>query len=341
MDVPTDALDLSGPICRRYQALVDRIAPGTSMIELKHQVRQVFVPRTRGCFTVEPDFDEAGKLHPLMCAKAGHKVVIPEGVSEEERERLRSPAGESDWMIRLALGRQPGQTLAQESFFSLRDQLVNDWDLQTQMREVKVALEYDFKRRPVNARMVRMAPYDAEHLAFDTEPWVDAAEGQRVREIFWQWRQKNCLKTMEDWQRWQVFLTHHLGNRRRRRQAATGVTCVTGDGARRLRGGGTGQKHLRGGEAGMLRLVLRTFLAAFTQGLWGLAGEKDCWTYKELARWLTGLGYAVTETDVKNARRSRIDEGIAAETPEIRRFLDRMKEGFQGLEIERFFARGR
>lgn len=106
-------------------------------------------------------------------------------------------------------------------------------------------------------------------------------------------------------------------------------------------GGGTGQKHLRGGEAGMLRLVLRTFLAAFTQGLWGLAGEKDCWTYKELARWLTGLGYAVTETDVKNARRSRIDEGIAAETPEIRRFLDRMKEGFQGLEIERFFARGR
>lgn len=336
MDVPTEQLDLSGTICRRFQALVDRVAPGTSMIEPKHQVRQVFVPRTRGCFTVDADFDEAGKAHPLMCAKAGHKVVIPDNASEEERGRLRTPAGESEWMIRLALGRSPGQKLVQESFFSLRDQLVNHWDLQMQAREVKVSLEYDFKRRPVNPRMVRMAPYDAEHLAFDTEPWVNAAEGEQVRELFRAWRERNCLKTLEDWQRWQVFLTHHLGNRRRR---AKGVAAGgAGEGQKRLRGG-TGQKHLRGGEAGLLRLVVRTFLAAFTQGLWGLAGEKDCWTYKGLAIWLTGLGYPVSENDVKNARRSRIDEGIAVETPEIRRFLDRMKEDFQGLEIERFFAR--
>jgi hypothetical protein len=203
-----------------------------------------------------------------------------------------------------------------------------------QQREVKVALEYDFKRRPVNARMVRMAPYDAEHLAFDTEPWTDTAEGERVREIFRQWRQENCLKTLQDWQRWQGFLAHHLGNQRRRQQAASGVT---GDETRRLRGG-TGQKHLRGGEGGLLRLVVRTFLAAFTQGLWGLAGEKEAWSYKNLAQWLSSQGYPVTENDVKNSKRSRIDEGIAAETPEIRQFLAAMKEQFQCLEVERFLA---
>lgn len=336
MDVPTEQLDLSGAICRRFQALVDRVAPGTSMIEPKHQVRQVFVPRTRGCFTVEPDVDEAGKPHPLMCAKAGHKVVIPENASDEERERLHSDAGASDWMIRLALGRTPGQTLEQESFFSLREQLANHWDLQMQVREVKVALEYDFKRRPVNPRMVRMDPYDAEHLAFDTEPWQSAAEGEVVRELFRSWRERNCLKTLEDWRRWQVFLNHHQGNRQRRAKGPTAGTAAPG--SRSLRGG-TGQKHLRGGEAGLLRLVVRTFLAAFTQGLWGLEGEIGVWTYKGLARWLTGLGYPVSENDVKNARRSRVDEGIAVETPEIRRFLDRMKEDFERLEIERFFAR--
>ncbi len=66
-----------------------------------------------------------------------------------------------------------------------------------------------------------------------------------------------------------VFLAHHLGNRRRRAQGV--ATGAADEGRKRLRGG-TGQKHLRGGEAGLLRLVVRTFIAAFTQGLWGLAG---------------------------------------------------------------------
>lgn len=332
MSVPTDQLDLTGTICRRYQALVDRVAPGTSMVEAKHQVLQVFIPRTRGCFTIERDGE-----HPAICAKAGHQVTIPEDASEEERKRLYSAEGASDWMIRLALSRQPGQRLPQDSFDSLRDQLVNGWDLQKRPREVAVALEYDFKRKPINPRMVRLAPYDAEHLAFDTTPWETVDDAVMVREVFRRWKKENCLKTLEDWHRWQAALVTHLGNRRRRLwQPADGE--APGPEAKRLRGG-TGQKHLRGGEAGLLRLVVRTFLAAFTQGLWGLDGENACWTYKGLAQWLSGLGYPVSENDVKNAKRSRIDEGIAADTPEIRRFLDRMKEDFQRLEIERFFAR--
>lgn len=335
MDVPTEQLDLSGSICRRFQALVDRVAPGTSMIELKHRVRQVFVPRTRGCFTAEADIDANGSSHPLMCAKAGHKVV-PEG-DKARQAWLRTPEGESDWMIRLALGRQPGQVLPQESFFSMRDMLANGWDLQTQTREVKVSLEYDFKRRPINVRMVRMEPFDAEHLAFDTGPWASAEEGEAVRTIFNQWRQENCLKTLEDWQRWQrwqVFLSHHLGNRRRRARGRTGG-CTDSTGTRQPRGA-TGQVHLRGGSMGIIRKVVMTLLTAFTQGQWGLAGEKAAWTYKKLAQQLTDLGYPVSEMDVKNARRSQLNEGIAPDVPEVRQFLDRVKELFAGLEAERF-----
>ncbi len=332
MDVPTEQLDLSGPICRRFQTLVDRVAPGTSMIELKHRVRQVFVPRTRGCFTAEADIDENGRKHPLMCAKAGHKVV-PEG-DEAQQAWLRTPEGESDWMIQLALGRQPGQVLPQESFFSMRDMLANGWDLQMQTREVKVSLEYDFKRRPVNVRMVRMERFDAEHLAFDTAPWASAEEGEAVRTIFNQWRQENCLKTLEDWQRWQVFLSHHLGNRRRRARGRTG-DGTNSTGTRQPRGA-TGQVHLRGGSTGIIRKVVMTLLTAFTQGQWGLAGEKAAWTYKKLAQQLTDLGYPVSEMDVKNARRSQLNEGIAPDVPEVRQFLERMKKLFAGLEAERF-----
>ncbi|MDG0857344.1 hypothetical protein [Roseateles puraquae] len=193
MSVPTNQLNLTGTISRRYQALVDRVAPGTSMMEAKHQVRQVFIPRTRGCFTIERDGD-----HQAICAKAGHKVVIPDDASEAEQARLRTPEGESDWMIRLALSRAPGQKLPQESFFSLRDQLLNGWDLQKQTREVAVALEFDLKRKPTNPRMVRMEPYDTEHLAFDTVPWDSVEDAMLAREVFSRWKREHNLKTMDD-----------------------------------------------------------------------------------------------------------------------------------------------
>lgn len=334
MSVPTDQLDLTGSICQRYQALVDRVAPGTAMVEAKHQVRQVFIPRTRGCFTVERDEE-----HPALCAKAGHKVLIPDDLPDADKKRLRTPEGESDWMIRLALGRYPRQKLPRESFFSLREQLINEWDLQKKTLDVAVALEYDFKRRPVNPRMVRMAPYGAEHLAFDTEPWDCVEDAMLTREVFRRWKQENNLKTLDDWHRWQAALVVHLGNRRRRVMREAAPKDARQPATLRLRGA-TGQKHLRGGSAGPLRLVVRTFLAAFTQGAWGLAGEKERWTYKELALWLTELGYPVSESDIKNARRSRLDEGVAADTPEVRTFLDRMKERFAGLEVGRFVAAG-
>lgn len=335
MNVPTGQLDLSGSICRRYQALVDRVAPGTPMIELKHRVRQVFVPRTRGCFTIEAYTDALGNVQPQMCAKAGHKVVL-DGDAEQQA-RLRTPEGESDWMIRLALDRVPGQALPQESLFSMRDMLVNGWDLQTQTRSVKVSLEYDFKRRPENVRMVRVEGYGAEHLAFDTVPWKSAAEGETVRTLFRQWRLENNLKTMADWHSWQAFLNHHQGNQRRRDRLLDAQSPGGVDGARPLRGG-TGQMHLRGGVDGIVRLVVRSFLAAFTQGQWGLGDAKAGWTYKTLAQWLTEQGYKTSEVDVKNAKRSQLNEAVAADTPDVRQLLVLMKERFPNLEVERFIA---
>ena len=209
--------------------------------------------------TAEADFGEDRSKHSLMCAKAGHKVVL-DG-DEAQQALLRTPKEESDWMIRLALGRQPGQVLPQQSFFSMRDMLENGWDLQTQVREVKVSLEYDFKRRTINVRIVRIEHFDAEHLAFDTVPWGSAEEGEAVRTLFNQWRQENCLKNLEDWRRGDVFLTHHLGNRKRRARSLT-ADAANSTGIRQQRGA-TGQVHLRGGSAGLIRMVVMTFLATF------------------------------------------------------------------------------
>lgn len=44
-------LDLSGPICQRFQELVEIVTPGMPMLENKHTVKQVVAMRTRGQVT--------------------------------------------------------------------------------------------------------------------------------------------------------------------------------------------------------------------------------------------------------------------------------------------------
>ncbi len=68
-------------------------------------------------------------------------------------------------------------------------------------------LEFDFKRRPVNPRMVAFS--GGEHLAFDTAPWPNLMEAELARNLFDKWREKRCLKTLADWDDWQDFYLSH------------------------------------------------------------------------------------------------------------------------------------
>ena len=68
-------------------------------------------------------------------------------------------------------------------------------DLLTVHRDVKVALCYDFKRRPVN-------PIDFDGLIqFDTLPWATLDECRAARNDFDRWKNSAhaVLKTWDDW----------------------------------------------------------------------------------------------------------------------------------------------
>jgi hypothetical protein len=71
---------------------------------------------------------------------------------------------------------------------SLANMVLNDWDLQTVETVVRLNMECDFKRRPIDARMVRIESLGVEHLAFDSVPWDNAAEGELARMLFDCWR---------------------------------------------------------------------------------------------------------------------------------------------------------
>ena len=310
VDCPLDQLDLTGTICQRFQALVDRVSPGSHMLENKHQVMQLFAGRTRLQFTVEADGD-----HKTVTAKGG----IKPGPDVED---------ENAFMLDLTLNRQPGQKLTYESFISMRDQLPLELDLQTETRETRINLEYDFKRRPISSsvRMIPVAGTGQSHLAFNTEPWNTVDEALTTRLIFDAWRDDHCLKTIEDFQTWEYYRAFKMANLK---GAKPPVPSAAETGQR------TGRKNLTKG--GYLAVAKQLFLAAYQKKVWGL--DAADLSQSKLAEWLTLQGYKTSVSAVKNGTREEPVEHLVPATDEVVAFLDKMKERFPGLETDKFLIR--
>jgi hypothetical protein len=310
VDVPLAQLDLSGTMCRRFQALVDRLSPGSHMLENKHQVLQLFAGRTRLQVTCEADGN-----HPTVTAKGGVKP----GPEVED---------EDAYMIDLICQRQPGQKQSYASFISLRDQLKLGYDMQTEQRETRLNLEYDFKRQPIagSVRMVEISGTGIAHLAFDTQPWQTAEEAVTTRLIFDKWRETHCLKTLEDFADWEHFLAFRLAGLKRGK--SSGASRSVKASARSA----TGRRNLT--RDGYVGIAKRTFLAAYQKRLWGLSGVDL--SQRKLAEWLTEQGYKTSLSAVKNGTGEQPEEAVVPASPDVMTFLNTLKARFNGLEIDRF-----
>ncbi|MDH6183581.1 DNA polymerase [Polaromonas sp. CG_23.6] len=291
-------LDLNGPMARRYQALCERVAPDKGMLECKHQVSQLIPFRTRGQLTAEPYGDG-----DVVLAKAG--VSPPPSLRKKDHNA---------YMLDLFLNRQTGDKTQTRSFTSMRDQWVTGEDVFMKTQDVSLNMEFDMKRRPCNPSM--RAAHGVEHLVFETVPWPTASEGERARAYFDEWRRKNCLKTLDDYQRWQEH--YQFAGARAKRQKA---------GAR-----GTGINATAEGTLGLAR---RGFLRAYAQGAWGLTRTMS---YPQLAAWLTALGYPTKADELKNAKRASLVEGVVPDSPQVRALLDVLKAQFPALEVDQFLV---
>lgn len=313
VDTPLDQVDLTGTMCQRFQALVDRLSPGERMLENKHRVMQIFAGRTRLQVTIE---GEPG--YPTVTAKGGVKPG-PDVVDENA------------FMTDLILNRVPGQKIAYESFITMRDQLSLNLDLQMETRETTLNLEYDFKRAPdaSTVRMVEVSGWGVSHVAFNTRPWQTADEGVLNRLIFDKWRATHCLKTVEDFEDWEGYRLFRLENMKRRN-----VVGVSGDVPESSRNS-TGRRNLT--KAGYVGVVKRVFLAAYQRRVWGLAGVGL--SQAKLAAWLTECGYPTTLSAVKNGTNDEVQECVVPMTAEVQALLNVLKEGFPDLEVDRFLIK--
>jgi hypothetical protein len=293
-DAEMDELNLDGPMARRFGALCERVAPEGRMLEPKHKVRQVVAMKTRGQVTGLAFADG-----PVILAKAGVSPPVPADKH-------------NGFMLDLYMKREPGDKTLTRPFTSIREQWSKDSDVVRSARESLLNLEFDFKRRLVNPRMICVA--DGEHIVLDSVPWTCLEEGERARAIFNGWRRHRCLKSLSDWEDWDEHYQF----------------CLVRD---RLRAEGDRSLGIRATSKGVTDVFRRLFLRAYTQGLCGLSRSM---TYAKLAEWLTEHGYPTTADEVKNAKRAKFIEGIVPVTERVKELATVLEEGFPSLNIGKF-----
>lgn len=272
---PLDKINMSGPLSSRFQSLCDIVDPGSSMLTCKHEVSQLIAMKTRGQLTYK-----AIQGKPVVHARAG--VKPPADIPRSDY---------NDYMVDLYLNRLPGQTLSRSTLISTREMWLSESDLVSREQDIRLNLEFDFKRQPVQPAM------NEGHLLMFSRPWDNMEEALQQRSLFDDWRQTHTLKTLADWDDWCDFLY---------------CRTVFSD------------MKLKVGSKRSDDILVRLFLRALTQCQWGLMlKDKKSYSCKEVAEWLTSEGYSVTVTDVKNAVRAKIPQmKFGSVTPRMKSLMD-------------------
>ncbi|RHH49574.1 hypothetical protein DW203_08090 [Citrobacter portucalensis] len=285
-DVSLENIDMSGPLSSRFQALCDIADPGSSMLTCKHQVRQLVAMKTRGQLTYKES-----EGFPIVHARAG--VKPPADIPRDDYNR---------YMVDLYINRAPGHKLRRGSLISTRDMWLNESDLVAVESEIRLNLEFDFKRQLITPTM------NEGHLLMHSRPWDDMSKALKQRQLFDDWRQTHALKDEADWDDWCDFLYC--------RNVYTPL-------------------KLKVGQNRSDDVLVRLFLRALAQHQWGLTpDDKKRQTSTEVAAWLVAAGYSVTASDVKNAGRAKLPPIIFGSlTSRMNRLMDLIKPVYPGFAL--------
>lgn len=265
LDTGIDQLALDGPLCRYFADLRENLFGAREVLDPqpKHGARQLVSVAVRTTFTARtrPGFER-------VCAKGGVRPPC-------------RPSGHNRHMLRLYLEQHPGQTVTHEQLISAREQFTRESDLISITRTRRLNLTYDFKRRPVRARLQPLGHH--ERVAWDTEPWetVRQAEFARVRVNGWRRDRERVFRSLADFDDWAEY---HAAC-----EAAKDATAADG-----LRP----PPVLTDNAWGMLK---RAFLQAGRTGIWGVRFAKGEAT--EISRILTDSGFPTGKEDVTYAAR--------------------------------------
>jgi hypothetical protein len=189
----------SGTLGRLFAESRKSLTGTESVLETKHVIRQPLGWRTRGQATLksgEPNPDD--NSYNVILARGG--ISIPDEVDDPEER--------SKWICDLFFRRRPGDIVTSRSLTGIRDIVELDSDLVGVTIKRRLNMEFDWKRRPFAVGTSR----EYKHLVFSTRPWRTVEEFKTVRMEWNEYQNADfrCLKTVEDFKRFQTFFQSRM-----------------------------------------------------------------------------------------------------------------------------------
>ncbi|MGL1956971.1 MAG: hypothetical protein OCD00_06620 [Colwellia sp.] len=286
-------VDITGSLCQRFQALVHRVDPKAHMLEVKSQSNQLICGKTRLHFTIEP--------HPKCPEKKDW--VLAKGNLSIPREELHDA---HSYIAKTYLNRTPDTKMSNSHLISTREQWLTESDLIDYQRDIRLNMDFDFKRQPYNPRMVK-TKYGA-CLSFDTKSWGTVEEGRIAREIFDVWRVNDCMTTVEKFEDFEDYYQLQLTKKHTSLRRQKFENC--GD------------------------IFIRLFLIAYKQELYGLTHDG---TDKKLAQWLTDNGFPRKATNFTYAKKAEMPLHCLPYTKKVMTAVRLILSRFTKLSLTPFF----
>lgn len=286
-----DEIELSGAICQRFRTLFHLMdANGGEILELKHRAKQLIAMKTRGQLTLKPY-----EGFPIITAKAG--VKTPKGVNA------------NDYMVDIYLNRVVGQLTDGSYLTSNREMFLGKKDMVNEQQEIRLNLEFDFKRAPHSPLMIEAN--GLTHISLKTKPHMCVEDMVATRLRFDRWRKNNCLKTIEDYHHWEDRL-------------AMGLAILPTN--LRLKPNETSDE-----------LLLRLFLRFCTQSK---CMDSTCkMNANELAKYLEGLGYQIKATFIRNCKRQKLVYNSVPVTRLTAELLKKLLKRFPNFQYQDLFIK--
>lgn len=339
-NAPITAIDVTLPASKHFLSLLRLIDSTGEMLECKHRVKQLVMIKTRGALTIIPDGTD------LITAKCGIKPDCDKPL-------------QNDWMINLYINRHPLLKVLNPQIISLRDQWLKQSDLINLKREVRVSLEPDFKREPVNPVM-NVFEFNNElyqHIYLESKPWRDVDTFMAHKAWFNGWRLGNSNKPEAVVEPVDKSLKDSRFVKLAAKSKVEPIKSVEPEKATKVQDEWLGNclktvedwagwldfltasqyvENLKGLNLNSNRttaeILRRLFVRAYVHGRWGLV-KTD--TLVDVAQYLTDRGYPTTRYDFKNVDATKyVNPPRLPRTKPVMELLRVLKERFPTLDFE-------
>ena len=283
---------VQGPLFQAYQAYRARLLGKEQInfeecLKIKHKIKQPLGWRTRGQATIKSD-----AIEPIVLAKAGIRTP----------RDMRTDEDQNAWILYEFFNRTPESKFHVDYSPSIREITTGspqDWILTENDGEKRLAMEFDWKRRPsTSSALDRSMTGRDPHLYFDTTPWdnVELFKSWKIKWIQFNKTQVHTLKTLGSFRDFELYV--YQG-------AKKGTRTPTQE----------TEKFL----------FKKTMAGAFAQGRWGLDKVGKNFRRKEFAGWMTAHGIDMEFYDVENGKKHEIQNHLFPRSDFLLKLVDDLK----------------